>query len=280
MVWGRREQQGETSIPALWRALEGEPLQQWNKVTKNNRAFTKEAFQNKLYDLVEELLDEDVYDDQLKYLQETEKPKAISASEWMDRIEVLASASQLIKKGATEMDEETIIKKVITKNLPSDYAKDFIMQGGDKKKRIKDVKKLLRTIERANNFDIKAKLQQQQELKDQQRLRQQLKKNEKPEKEVDTSNNYSTGKCRLQGHVHEWSECQNNPRSTNYNGTHYAMIREKERNKSNNNKTGSEHNMIQGGGQGSAPAVTFHEDAGDFDFDDDESDTIPKGEPM
>ena len=96
-------------------------------------------------------------------------------------------------------------------------------------KQIKDVKKLLRTIECANNFDIKAKLQHQQELKDQQNLRQQLKKNGKPEKEFDTSNNYSTGKCRLQGHDHEWSECQNNPRSKKYNGTHYAGIREKER---------------------------------------------------
>ena len=62
-----------------------------------------------------------MYDDQLEYLQETEKPKAISASEWLARIEVIVLALDLLKKGTTKIDEETIIKRIITKNLPSNY---------------------------------------------------------------------------------------------------------------------------------------------------------------
>ena len=152
-------------------------------------------------------------------------------------------------------------------------------------KQIKDVKKLLLIIDRANNFDVKVKLQHQQELKDQQNLRQQLKKNGKSEKEIDTLNNYSTGKCRLQGHDHESSECQNNPRSKKYNVTHYAIIPEKERikyNKSNTNKTGGKLNMLHD----TVPCVKF-QDPGNFTFDsDDESaqssvgNCKRKGEPM
>ena len=119
-----------------------------------------------------------------------------------------------LKKGSTEMDEKMIIKKIITKNLPSYYAKDFIMQGGDKKNRIKNVKKLLSMIERTNNFDKKVKLQQQkvrQELKDQQQHLKQLKNNEKKnDKEADT-NNYSSDECCLQGHKHAWNLYPNNP---------------------------------------------------------------------
>ena len=137
---------------------------------------------------------------------------------------------------------------------------------------IKDVNKVLCTIERANNFDIKAKLQEQadqQAIKDQ-RLRHQLKKNERTEKaEDDPSNNYSTGKCRLQDQTHEWSECQNNPRSKNYNVTHYATVREKERANLKRPRDKGELNMIHD--TSDAKVVKF-EDPGNFvDFSDNES---------
>ena len=74
--------------------------------------------------------------------------------------------------------------------------------------------------ERANNYDKEVKLQQEkeeQELKDQQHLRQQLKNNERNEKETDTRHNY------------KWNECHNNPgsKTKNFNGTHYATIQER-----------------------------------------------------
>ena len=62
------------------------------------RAFSLQVFRDKYYNLVKEVLGEDVCDDQLEYLQGTEMPKGIVGNQWIDRIEVLVSGLVLLKK--------------------------------------------------------------------------------------------------------------------------------------------------------------------------------------
>ncbi len=67
-------------------------------------------------------------------------------------------------------------------------------------------------------------------------------------------------KCRLPGHNHLWTLCENNPKSKNYNGTHYSKIREQQNGTDSGKRSAGaskngEVNMISGG-----KTVTFEAD--------------------
>ncbi len=65
---------GQLLFQHFGRSLKGEPLRKWNKIAKNNRTFTENSFKDKFFELVEECIGEDAYQDQLAYLEETEMP--------------------------------------------------------------------------------------------------------------------------------------------------------------------------------------------------------------
>ena len=46
-------------------AMNGEPLQKWSKLTKNQCVFALLAFKDKFHDLIHDLFGKYVYDDQL-----------------------------------------------------------------------------------------------------------------------------------------------------------------------------------------------------------------------
>ncbi len=122
-----------------------------------------------------------------------------------------------LKKGAKAMSEEDIIEKVITSNLNPELMRDFIMEKGDKATTLKEVKQILRRIDRAN-----AHMKQATEkyLKSKPKDS----KGEKKEKESQEREKSGTNMCRLKDHNHVWQDCPNNPISKNFAAKSYTEI--------------------------------------------------------
>ena len=125
------------------RALKGEPSKKWEGLIQTIRT-TVDNFKTKVVELVEEIMGEDVYKDQLKYLVDTPQPANFMTTEWCDRVAVInAGLVWLLKKGAKPMTEEEVIKKVISVNLKPELMRDFILEKGDKATTLKEVKQIL-----------------------------------------------------------------------------------------------------------------------------------------
>ena len=144
----------------------------------------------------------------------------MTAAKWTDQIEAIVERLPLLEKSAEKMDEREIVRKIITKNIPSSWEKDFILKEGDKAKTLEEAKKILKIVERAaTKRENDEKVQSDTNV-------QKLPANQNPSK--------TKNMCRLKNHDHPWKECPNNPHSKNYNGTHFRKIRERER--ANDNK--------------------------------------------
>jgi len=83
------ENKGKLLFQHFGRSLKGEPLRRWEKATKNLRTFTLATFKSSWNELVEEEFGEEAYDDQIEYLLGTRKPKEMTVTEWIDRLEVI-----------------------------------------------------------------------------------------------------------------------------------------------------------------------------------------------
>ena len=112
------------------------------------------------------------------------------------------------------MSEEDLVEKVITGNLKPELMRDFIMNKGDKATTLKEVKQVLRRIDRAN-----AHMKQATE-----KFLKSKPKDSKGEKKEKESEKGGANMCRLKNHDHAWSECPNNPISKNFAGKSYTEI--------------------------------------------------------
>ncbi len=92
----------------------------------------------------------DVYKVQIKYLTETPQPTNLATTEWCDRVAVINAGLEFLKNGAKPMSEEEVVDKVITANLKPELMQDFILKKGNKASTLKEVKQILRRIDRAN----------------------------------------------------------------------------------------------------------------------------------
>ena len=194
------------------RALKGMPQRKWAKIIKNHHNFTLVSFRDKAERLILEDLGEEAYEEQYQYLCETKMPRDMKVQDWIDRLEVINERLPLIDRSADKLSERETIRKVITPNIPREWERDYLLKEGDKAKTLKAVKTILKTIEKAHRND---KVEQEPSGK---------KKPKEP-----APNKTDNDKCRLNGHNHLWKNCPNNPRSKNYNGTHYSKIRDQER---------------------------------------------------
>ena len=197
------------------RALKGEPSKKWEGLIQTIRTKTVDNFKTKVVELVEEIMGEDVYKDQLKYLVDTPQPANFTTAEWCDRVAVINAGLIWLKKGAKAMTEEEVIEKVISVNLKPDLMRDFILEKGDKATTLKEVKQILRRIDRAN-----AHMKQATER---------LNKSKGKETNKKVNEKESVNMCRLKDHDHHWQDCPNNPVSKNFSGKSYTEIPASER---------------------------------------------------
>jgi hypothetical protein len=207
------------------RALKGEPSKKWEGLIASIRTETVDNFKSKVVELVEEIMGEDVYKDQLKYLMDTPQPTNFTTAEWCDRVAVINAGLVWLKKGVKAMTEEEVVEKVISVNLKPELMRDFILERGDKATTLKEVKQILRRIDRAN-----AHMKEATEKLSKMKMKEDKEVKKGREKEVEKG---GANMCRLKNHDHAWSECPNNPISKNFSGKSYTEIPANERYESN-----------------------------------------------
>jgi hypothetical protein len=160
---------------------------------------------------------EDVYKDQMDTLQ----PANFTTAEWCDRVAVINAGLVWQKKGAKPMSEEEVIEEVISVNLKPDLLRDFILEKGDKATTLKEVKQILRRIERVN-----AHMKQATEKLSKIKVKEGKEEKTGREKGVEKG---GASMCRLKDHDHAWSEYPNNLMSKNFSGKSYTEIPDSER---------------------------------------------------
>ncbi len=206
----------------IGRALKEQPSKKWEGLLESVRAKTFDNFKSKVIKLVEEIMGKNVHKDQIKYLTETPQPTSLATTEWCDRVAVINEELVFLKKGAKPMSEEEVIDKVITANLKPEFMRDFTLEKGDKASTLKEVKQILRRIDRANAHTKQA---EEKLLKNKQKDS----KGKKKEKESHEREKGGANICRRKNHNHAWSECPNNPISKNFSGKLYTEIPASER---------------------------------------------------
>jgi len=203
------------------RALKGEPSKKWEGLIESIRTKTVDNFKSKVVELVEEIIGEDVYKDQLKYLMDTPQPTNFTTAEWCDRVAVINAGLVWLKKGVKAMTEEEVVEKVISVNLKPELMRDFILEKGDKATTLKEVKQILRRIDRANTH-----------MKQATEKLNKIKVKEGKEEKTGKEKGLEKGGANmywLKNHDHAWSECPNNPISKNFSGKSYTEIPASER---------------------------------------------------
>jgi hypothetical protein len=178
--------------------LKGEPSKKWEGLIESIQNKTLDNFKSKAIELVEEIMGKDVHKDQIKYLMDTPQPTNLTTTEWCDRVAVINAGLVYLKKGGKAMTEEEVIEKVISVNLKPDLTRDFILNRGDKATTLKEVKQILRRIDRANAHMKQAteKLLKNK-VKDNKGEKREKEKGELQEREKSTVN-----MCRLRGRNH------------------------------------------------------------------------------
>ncbi len=116
-------------------------------------------------------------------------------------------------KDGKKMRKKDLIMKDLTKNPPQYLVKDFIMKEGNTFKTIKEARKLLNQIKKAYYMSKKFKTSNKKET------------NQTNSKEDGTKENPTGNRYWLPGHNHPWKESPNNPKSTNFNGTHFKRLK-------------------------------------------------------
>ena len=83
--------------------MKGEPSKKWESLIKSVRIKLFENFKSKVIELIEEIMGEDVYKDQIKYLVDMPQPPNLSTAEWCDRVAVINAGLIYLKKGTKAM---------------------------------------------------------------------------------------------------------------------------------------------------------------------------------
>ncbi len=130
--------------------MKGVPSKKWEGLIETVRNKTFDNFKKKVIELIEEIMGEDVYKYQIKYLTNTPQPTNLTTMEWCDRIAVINSSLVYLKKGGKAMTEEEVIERVISVNLKPNLMHNFILYKGDKATTLKEVKQILCIIDHAH----------------------------------------------------------------------------------------------------------------------------------
>ncbi len=92
--------------------MKGETSKKWESLIDNVRTKTFENFKKTVIELIEEIMGEDVYKDQVKYLVDTPQPTNLLTTEWCDSVAVINAGLIWLKKGSNAMPEEDLVEKV------------------------------------------------------------------------------------------------------------------------------------------------------------------------
>jgi len=185
-IWDE-ENTARTIYRNFRRCLAGAARDLWDQVIEEEEERDELTFEEHLNELTSAILGQDALRYQKDYLKNTPKPEKMFVKQWINRIKNINSYLPLMQEGGKSFTEEELIAKVISKNIPSAWVKDFRMFKLHLKTRIRDVLTDLTVME------------------------EQVKTNLKPSNS--DKKQHLKNPCRIHNGGHEWDDCCQNPKN-------------------------------------------------------------------
>ena len=167
---------------------------------------SKTAFDECMKVFLKEEMPNNAVNIMLAYMKETKKPGFLSSRKWLLLLSEWNNLRSKLDPNTNVLSEEDIIRECVVPNMPNEWLKDFIKDGYDAKKSLREVKIALENCERLESI---------------------LNKNGNHNGNFRNKNNrfnnnkgYNRNKgnkCRIPGHDHDWKDCPNNPRNKKNN---------------------------------------------------------------
>ena len=173
------------------RCLCGDALDTWNSLISGSTK-NKANFKTTQIELVETLIGDEAYDEQLEYLQDTRKPHDMKVHKWIQRMKTINSYLPTLSNGAISLTEIQLVK-IITRNIPKTWKTQFKLADGHKLKTTIEAQKKLRLLEKEE------KRQKQIKLKDKEVF--------KRKEDNKSSGNFKNKCTRYKDDEHEWFDC-------------------------------------------------------------------------
>ena len=185
--------------------LSGNVLDEWCDIMgRRTSNLTYATFQDDVWELTKEQLEEDAVKEQKRYLENTKKPRAMGCKEWVNRIKVINNYFPRMKKNQTKYSETDLIEKVIQDNIPDAWQRDFENFDGSEKETLKEVLKVLLKCEKCEGID---KRLEERKGSSAYQGNNKFKRNNKVKNDSDSK---YKNPCRKKGHDHEWNDCPDN----------------------------------------------------------------------
>eukprot|EP00957_Ditylum_brightwellii_P106506 8126018-Ditylum_brightwellii.AAC.1 len=137
----------------MGRVLEDSTLDTWeDRVAAlcSSQMNTQLGYNKAKGEIIQKVLRTSAYNDQVRYLDKTKKPREMTCQIWIDWILTINKCLSMMKKNGQQFLDKKIIADVITPNLPGVLAVDFMKEGGDNLTDIKDAIKVLKQLEKAD----------------------------------------------------------------------------------------------------------------------------------
>ena len=192
--------------------LAGDVLDTWEAIVVDEE---KAEWDANLAQLVETLIDEDVYTTQKDYLSETKKPSNMPKKNWILRLKAINTYLPILNlsENAESFDEEGLVK-IITRNIPNSWKARFKMVNGHRSTTVAQAQKILHYIEKED-----ARVTKSAYKGGGQKTPKNKKYKNKKKKPEDEGHRKIGNPCKLPNHGgHDWSNCFFNPKSKNFKG--------------------------------------------------------------
>ena len=142
--------------------------------------------------MVETLIGDEAYDEQLEYFQDTRKPHDMEVHKWIQQMKTINSYLPTLSNGAISLTEIQLVK-IITRNIPKAWKTQFKLADGYKLKTTIEAQKKLRLLKKEE------KSQKQIKLKDKEVF--------KRKEDNKSSGNFKNKCTRCKDDEHEWFDC-------------------------------------------------------------------------
>ena len=100
------------------RCLKSSTRDSWDSIVEGE-AKTNDNFKTLNQSLHDEMIGLDAEENQKEYLKNTPKPNNMSVKNWIRRIKHINGLIRLIEEDAKSLPNKTLIKEVITENVPA-----------------------------------------------------------------------------------------------------------------------------------------------------------------
>ena len=211
--------------------LKGETRDTWLKIVKNqlilatdnyviDNTYGVENFETNRKSLIKSSRDEEAIEDLKTYIQNQKKTRNMRIDSYVRRVKTLNNYTSFMDNGAIKLTEREMIRQVVLKGIPVTWNLNLKRANNHNCATLADLQKVLKSIEEADEVEIK--YTDQKKRIDRDNSRKGRGQGSYQRSNEGSSFNRNEGQkagdkpCRKTGHNHKWKDCTDNRFGINY----------------------------------------------------------------